>query len=296
VKKILVITACSFLIILAIVKCYDKAIDGFYLYRIKGPGDITFPMPSFETPDLSLIEPILDQPFYYLASGSQSFVFVSADGQFTLKFFKHYRWKKLFYFSYFPFLTAPWAKKRADGLKATYHSCLFCMKHFKEETALIYIQLKPSTDFTKTLTLYNRLGKKYTLALNELSFALQRYAEPTPEHLLHLKSLKQDDLAKAHLKALFIHILKKRHQGFTDKDPNFLNNFGFVGDKAISIDIGGIIKDPKKDDHYFCDHELKKVSRALLPWLEKHYPELVPYTLQLIEDVKMQVTQKREFS
>lgn len=295
-KPLLIIISC--LLTLGLVfKFYDKIIDGFYLYRITSPTSFHMKIHSYTTEEnLASATLALDQPFYYLASGSQSFVFISADKQFILKFFKHYRWKPPLYVSCLPFFKDRWAQKRQDGLIATYRSCLFCMQEFKEETALLYIQLKPSDAINKTITLYNRLGKKYTIPLNTASFVLQKYAQPTSEHLLTLKNLKQHELAKEHIKDLFNNILKKRNKGFTDKDPNFLNNFGFVNNTAVSIDIGGIIKDPKKDNFYFCNHELKKVVKTLLPWIKKHYPEVLPYTKELINEIKEQISENKQFS
>lgn len=267
-------------------KGYDKLIDGFYLYRTTPPPDIralTYPSAPLLSNEIT---EALAQPFYYLASGSQSFAFLSADQRYVLKLFKHYRWKSPFYFSWYPHITRPWTQKRLDGLIATYQSCLFCMHEFKEETALLYLQLAPSQGVHQTLTLYNRLGKKYTLPLETTSFIVQRYAEPVAQHLLKLKAQGQHDVAKECIHALFQHVLRKRLQGFTDKDPNFLNNFGFVEGCAVSIDVGGLIKDPKKDITYFCNRELKKVSKTLMPWLKNHYPELAEYTSTLITELK----------
>lgn len=287
-KKQLSLTITSLFIFTLLFKCYDKAVDGFYPYRIKYPIHLqTSPSYFYSEKDLTSATNALNQPFYYLASGSQSFVFISKDKQFILKFFKHYRWKEPFYASFFPFFKES-NQKKADGWRATYQSCMFCLKEFKEETALLYMQLEPSKNIKNSITVYNRLGKKYTLSLSNMSFALQKYAKPTSEDLLNLKKAGELEIAKEHMKALFDTMLQKRTKGFTDKDPNFLNNFGFVDNKAVSFDIGGLIKDPKKDSIYFCNHELKKVTKTLLPWLEKHYPELLPYTQELLKDIKSQ--------
>ncbi|MBI3237041.1 MAG: hypothetical protein HYZ48_05010, partial [Chlamydiales bacterium] len=65
-----------------------KQTDGFSRYKICS--DLSF-HPEWETPppdvDLSCI---LDQPFHYLTKGAQSYVFVSADDRYVLKFFRIY--------------------------------------------------------------------------------------------------------------------------------------------------------------------------------------------------------------
>ncbi|MBM3192538.1 MAG: hypothetical protein FJZ63_07835, partial [Chlamydiae bacterium] len=226
-KRLVICVLSAFLGMAVLWKGYEKLVDGFFLYRTTPPTALPTlsPEPKFN----AALNVCLNQPFYYLASGSQSFVFVSADHQLILKLFKHYRWKAPFYASWLPSLTHYWTQKRLSGLLATYQSCLFCWEEFKEDTALIYLQLTPSRGALLPVTLYNRLGKEYTLSLEETSFVLQKYAEPVAERLLALKD--QGDLIQAQvaIESLLNNVLNKRSRGFTDKDPNFLNNFGFVG-------------------------------------------------------------------
>lgn|GEM_PF-1834191 len=285
-KKVGLWLFCGCLCVVSTWKIYDKLVDGFYLYRTFPPAHSSLPQSSHLIQSFADLRERLEQPFTYLASGSQSFVFVSEDHTLVLKLFKHYRWKS---FSYLPWKTKSLTKpssKQQEGVIATYQSSLFCMEELQEETGLLYLQLQPTNSPLATVTIHNRLGKHYLLPLHSTSFALQRYAEPVTVHLLKLKHLQKHEMAKNHLEKLFHYLVQRRARGFTDKDPNFLNNFGFVEEEPISIDIGGLIKDPKKDIHYFCSKELKKISKTLLPWLHKNYPELSSSAIKLIEEMQ----------
>src|SRR3989304_2311781 len=77
--------------------------------------------PKWETAPLSLekkakIKQILSQKFTYLASGGQCFAFVSEDGNYILKFFKHHRRTLPAWFQALP-LPQSLALKREEKLK-----------------------------------------------------------------------------------------------------------------------------------------------------------------------------------
>lgn len=276
----------SIVLTLAVLKCYDKIIEGFYPYRINPPAHLNeiVSLPQDITP---LPLEALSQNYYYLASGSQCFAFISQDQKYILKFFKHYRWKEPFYTHMLTSsLKDKKKEKRLEGLKATYDSCLLYQKFFAEKTALRYLQLLPSKAPDFKLNVFNRLGVKHEIFLNKTPFVLQYRANSTAETLQNLRKLQKHALAKQYLQSLFQNVTQKRDLGFTDKDPHFFNNFGFIGSEAICFDIGGLTKDPIKDDRYFCEVELKKIETLLTSWLKDNYPELLPDAETLIEQTK----------
>ncbi|MBM3192105.1 MAG: hypothetical protein FJZ63_05600 [Chlamydiae bacterium] len=263
----------SLLVVALMIKGYDKLVDGFYLYKVRAPKNLLSiqQLPLGEgIAHSSVTSKALAQPFYYLASGSQCFVFLSLDKKFILKLFKYNRW----------------IPANLEGLRATYTSCLYSMQELAQETALIDLQLIPNPCYKQTLTLYNRLGCTYKLPLSSTAFILQSYAQPIPEALLGLKKAHQDEKAKQLINHMLDYLLLRREKGFTDKDPNLLSNFGLIEARVVSLDVGGLIKDPKKDLPYFYGHELEKVKRKLLPWLRRYYPELADYAGKKIQDLQ----------
>ena len=85
-------------------------------------------------------------------------------------------------------------------------------------------------------------------------------------------------MPKKALFSLLAFTVKRAEKGYSDKDPHLIRNFGFIDGKAVEIDIGGFHHDPKKDLVYFHTHEMRRIERKLLPWIEENYPELAPYT------------------
>ena len=87
-----------------------RATDGFALVNIYSPKGSDHGLQT-DFP-LSISNVNLDQPFYYLNSGSQSYVFLSNDGQTILKFFKFQHMRIPPWIEYLP-LPSSLAEKRA---------------------------------------------------------------------------------------------------------------------------------------------------------------------------------------
>jgi len=60
----------------------DHATDGFTIASLSSEHSLDYPTLGSE----EAARAILNQPFHYLGSGGQSFVFTSADGKYVLKF------------------------------------------------------------------------------------------------------------------------------------------------------------------------------------------------------------------
>lgn len=224
----------------------------------------------------------LDQPYNYLESGSQSYVFMSEDQQYILKFFKHKRWTLNPLFEALPLpelldrKRKHWKQKKKETVYSTFESCLTSYREFKEETGLLFIHLN-KTPLDQIMTLKDRIGFKHQIELSDVEFVLQRKAIPTDKYLLSLKKEGKTEEAQKALSSLLTFTLKRAEKRYSDKDPHLIRNFGFIDGKAVEIDIGGFHHDPKKDLKYFHKYEIKRIERKLLPWLEENYPELTPY-------------------
>lgn len=257
-----------------------------------GYANITSSLPYHSEWDISLSEKklneakkILDQPYSYLASGSQSYVFLSDDGKYVLKFFKHKRWRLSPLLEFLPLPAkldakrAHWKKKKNETVHATFGSCLTSYYTFPKETGTLFVHLN-KTPLDQTIILKDRIGFKHHIELSDVEFVLQRRAIPTDTYLLSLKQQGKTEEAEKALASLLAFTHERAQKGYSDKDPHLIRNFGFINDEAVEIDIGGFHHDPKKDLQYFHTQEIRRIERKLLPWLEENYPELLPKAQQ----------------
>ncbi|MEM7175376.1 MAG: hypothetical protein AAF443_05590 [Chlamydiota bacterium] len=230
----------------------------------------------------------LQQPFYQLATGTQFHAFVSADGRYVLKFFRHARWRLSPFIAALPlppFLDKKrqqWVSKRKMSCFETFQSCVLAYRNFKAEMGLIYLQLSPPGNLGITVTVVDSLGKAYEIAIDEVDFVLQRRATRTDDYLLQLRQDGQIERAQKVVDALLWFALKRAKRGYFDRDLHFVINFGFIEDQVVQIDTGSLYCDPQKGERGFYIEELGFARKVLIPWLKKYYPELAAYATHQI--------------
>ena len=109
-----------------------KQTHGFQLHKIRSSLSFTpewdvQPLPNSE---MQTVKTALTQPYYYLDSGGQCYAFVSADGKYVLKFFKHHHMRQK---SLLPLFQAT-REKRLQGI---FTSCILAYNRFREGTRLL---------------------------------------------------------------------------------------------------------------------------------------------------------------
>lgn len=226
----------------------------------------------------------LSQEYHYLTSGSQSYVFLSSDGKYVLKFFKHKRWRLNPFYAHMP-LPASWEKKRTrwkekkwETVNDTFKSSKASYDLFKAQTGVLFVHLNQTKNLHLTLIAKDKVGLKHKLNLDKLQFVLQKKAIPTDEYLLSLREAGDIQSAKKAIYDMLVFTRKRAELGYSDKDPHLIRNFGFIDGNAVEIDIGGFHKDPKKGLKYYQDREIFKIEEKLLPWIQENYPEIASYT------------------
>jgi len=233
----------------------------------------------------------LGQEYTYLESGSQSYVFISEDEQYVIKFFKHKRWRLNPFFEMVPLPATysakrdRWKQKKQETVESTFRSCVTSYNHFKDETGLFYVHLNPTKDLECRLIVKDRIGLKHKINLDKIQFLLQYKAIPTDTYLLKLKETGDIEGAKKAIIDLINFTVQRAKKGYSDKDPHLIRNFGFINDKVVEIDVGGFHHDPKKDLHYFYTHEIYRIQNKIIPWLNKNYPELSSFAEVQIQEV-----------
>lgn len=220
----------------------------------------------------------LNQKFSYFADGRQSFVFLSEDGKFVLKFFKRA--------SLFP---PPWTSKipilnrfkpfRPEKIAQNmwkrnrdYQGYKVAFSHCPEETALIFLHLqKSATPFL--ISIVDPLGIEHEVDLSQTHFVLQKRAEPVAPLLQQM--IASEDLQGLRLltQTFFEFCQNRMNESIYDDDPALDKNFGLLNNKLIQIDPGQYELSP----HLNKELQTQKIKRRFKKWLKYYYPMLISY-------------------
>lgn len=227
---------------------------------------------------------ILDQNFYYFDRGAQAYAFISEDGHYVLKIIKqkHLKlkgWEDLLLS--LPFTDNWRAKKllkRKDKVEKMLRSSKISFEELKEETALMYMHLNPTTHLQKKICFFDKMGFSHTISLDKTEFCLQKRAVLALPYLASL--IEQGNIKKAMEaidKILSLHVeISKRE--ILDQDPGrFLNNLAFIDHNPVIIDIGEFTKNDKIKQCKNYTKDLTHKTEGLRNWLQTHCPPLLQH-------------------
>lgn len=233
--------------------------------------------PSSE--ELAQIDRILNQKFYYIGKGAQSYAFASEDQQYVLKFFKFKHLKPNWLIELLPSISPfnhmkeqnRMRKQRKlsgvfEGYETAYH-------YNKEGSQLIYLHLTP-TDYLKLhTTVLDKMGRAHVIDLDQTIFLLQKKGEPLRDRLKHWLDQGQIDQAKKDLSLIFEMYLKEYQLGIYDRDHGVLQNTGFIGMQPFHMDVGKISKDNRMMNVGEYQKDLELVFWKIDFWIKMHYPQ-----------------------
>lgn len=288
-RRIGVILLCIFTLI-AVERFCHRQTHGFRLHKIYS--DLSF-NPEWEITPLSTeeeneINSLLDQPFYFLGSGGQSYAFQSADHSVILKVFKHHHMRPDTWLYHLPvpppFIKGykQWITEKQQRLDHIFGSCKIAYEHLREETGLLYLHLNKTAHFNKKITIYDNLGIAHQIDLDQIEFALQKKAKLFYSHLSDLIAEKKFERAKDVLLSLLGQIESRCAKGIGDNDLVIQRNFGCIDDRAIEIDLGSYFYRDELQQEKAVAQELFTETEKLVTWLEKTEPSLASFIVEEI--------------
>jgi len=243
-----------------------KITDGFTIATIHSQYPYN---PNWEVQNPPLPD-VFDQRFTFLGSGGQCFAFLSEDGTYVLKFFKNRLNRVL-----------PWQKGRKlkleKKLSRDFASYKLAMEKLPEDTGLLYVHLNKTDSLQKRAHIVDKLGIEHQVDLDQVDFILQRRAEMTYPHLLQL--VQNNDLAgaKEAIDSICHLIIGRCQKGIHDEDAKIHRNCGFIGNRAIIIDVGRFKEDPRRIDPAVQRSDFAECTQKLNRYLEEISPELAQY-------------------
>lgn len=233
----------------------------------------------------------LDQPYHYLGKGCQSYVFLSRDGQYVIKFFKYQRYRLQPWFAILPSLPAivkyrqEKMEKKWNKLNGFVQSWKIAFENLKEETGLLFVHLNKTTNMQRQVTIYDKIGLKHMIELDQMEFCIQRCARMLCETLLDYKV--KGDLVGAQqlIHQLLNMILSEYARGLADNDHALMQNTGVSRSRPIHIDVGQFVFNEEMKQPRGFQQELFTKTYKFKLWLRDNYSELGDYLEEELQQI-----------
>jgi hypothetical protein len=258
---------------------------GFRLYKIQST-------PAFDKrwevacspEDLGLAREALSQPYHYLGHGFQVYAFMSEDGQYVLKFFRHQRLRLPKFVMALPSIPLfdEWRKSRILSLTRRqdhlFRSCKTSWDLARYETILLMVHLNITDGLYPTVTIQDLLGNTYPIELDSYQFLLQRRAQLIKPTLTALMKAGDENGAYRRIDQIFGLFLDCARKGIADTDGALVrkDNLGFFEDRAIYIDGGKLAPRKAALTKKAFVKDIKRLN-PLEKWLKAEYPTLGAY-------------------
>lgn len=255
------------------------------------PFDSKWEVTALDDQKKAHLDEILSQEFYYLDKGCQSYVFSSKDDKYVIKFFKYQRFRPQFlleWVSTFPFVKDYYRNKVAEKkgmLSNAFGSWKLAYESLRDETGVLYVHFNKRKEWEKSLIVYDKMGLKHSLNLNELEFMVQKKGDMLSDTLLKFKACGRVEKAKLLVDKLLALILSEYARGYADNDHALLQNTGVFAGEPIHIDVGQFVKNSiVKDSDVYNQELFNKMWRFRL-WLQKEFVEIHSYLNGRLEEI-----------
>ena len=222
------------------------------------------------------MEEIFNQPFTYCGEGSTSRAYASADQRFVIKTFFKSRFISQLPQS-LPVLSN--LANRRKELRVKYNRIFGSINasyFIPKESGMIYYQfIRPTERFDHSVQLTEKDGSITWLDLNLAEYIVQKKALIVSDYFLTHMAAGEVEKVKSGIVKLLSITKNLYDQGIVLVVLQFLDNFGFVGDEPIRIDVEHVRFDPmwKKKGRAHLAKEIAQFRN----WVEIYIPELLPF-------------------
>ena len=258
---------------------------GFRLYKIQSTPvfDERWEI-DYSPEDLELARKALSQPYHYLGHGFQVYAFMSEDGQYVLKFFRHQRLRLPEFVMSLPSIPLfdEWRKSRILSLGRRqdhlFRSCKTSWDLGRYETILLMVHLNSTEGQYPSVMIKDSLDNTYSIELDKYQFLLQRRAQLVKPTISALMTKGDEQGACRRVDQIFDLFVECARKGIADTDGALVrkDNLGFFEDRAIYIDGGKLSprKGPITKKAFVKD--VKRLN-PLEKWMKDEYPKLGKY-------------------
>lgn len=251
--------------------------------------------PEWEThpheQEYQLLASILKQKFTYLGKGCQSYVFLSDDKQYVIKFVKYQRFRPQEWLNYLTFIPGMEAirdkkiEKKRKKLSMLFESWKLAFDQLKQETGLVFVHLNKTNHLQQEIVIQDKMGYMHRLDADRMEFLIQRRADLLCDKLARLIEQNRIPEARQLLNDLVDLILSEYQRGLADNDHALMQNTGVVGLQPVHIDVGQFVINPAIRLPEIYKQELFSKTFKFRKWLLKKHLGLSAYFDWTLENI-----------
>ncbi|WP_068469012.1 hypothetical protein [Candidatus Protochlamydia phocaeensis] len=279
-KKVIYGGLLASLLLFGAARLYYSLTDDFRLSNMTYQFDFEVPwkvepLTGEEQRDLTAI---LQQKFFYIGKGAQSYAFASEDQAYVLKFFKfkHVKPNWLIHLlppvSPFNHYKAHYLERKKRKLIGVFEGYDLAYRKNRQAAGLIYLHLGP-TDFIKQqVTVIDKLGLRHRINLDDVVFMVQKKGETLRARLTQLLNANRVQAAKEAISRLLDMYEQEYQKGVYDRDHGVLFNTGFIGDTPFHLDVGKLSENEQMKQVGYYKKDLEHVVWKIDAWIKVHYP------------------------
>lgn len=222
---------------------------------------------------------VLDQKFYYIGKGAQSYAFASEDQQYVLKFFKFKHLKPNFFVNLIPSIP-PFKtyknnviERKKRKLLSVFNGYDLAYHHNRQDSQLLYIHLLPTQTLHQHVTIIDKIGREKDINLDDVVFLIQRKGDTLRTRLTQLLEKGQVPEAGKAIASIVTMYVSEYKKGLYDRDHGVLFNTGFVGDQPFHLDVGKFSQDDSMRNVQVYKKDLEHVVWKIDQWVKMHFPQ-----------------------
>lgn len=242
--------------------------------------------PVLSPPEMQELRQILNQKFILYDTGSKSYICISEDGNYILKFLKYQHLNSKSWLSHLPFSFNPFYQEfllKKGKCRALLGAWKTAFTELKAETALIYMHMNNEQELHQKITLLDKNVQEHRIDLDKTVFCVQKHADLIYLRIAQLMHNGDVEGAKKIISAIFSLLDHLDKKGVLDAYFYSGFNFGLLGEEVIQIDLGKLPEDPFCGQNLTCKQKIAPLTEPLKRWLEQSYPELFAHFEQCLE-------------
>ncbi len=261
---------------------YIKRTKGFCVQKIlsRHSYNSNWDVGSPTQKQLTLLSHLSTQTFHLLGSGKDTYAFVSANGQYVIKFFKQ---KHMNCHSFLDLLPLPRqfrlirneiCNRHCYLRKKMYSSFVLTYAQLQKETGILFLHLNKTNYIKKKFRFLDQHDELIHLNMDTMEFLIQRRARPLFSTIDNMMKERDFGGAKRTIDQILLHVTDLSLRGIGSADIDCRKNLGYFEGRVIAIDLGDfhpiVPRPPSKKEYFLATTDLEE-------YLDSTYPSLSTY-------------------